>query len=125
MSLLVLSAVAAAGAVGAVCRFSLATALRAVSGSFPYDTLVVNAVGCFLFGLCLGLGAPRWPVPWRAAVVTGFLGAFTTFSAYAGDCVQLLEQRRWLAFGGNLLAENGLGIAALMAGIAVAAALRG
>lgn len=125
MSLPVLCAVAAAGAVGAVCRFTLATALRAASGAFPYDTLVVNLVGCLVFGVCMGLGAPQWQAPVRAAVVTGFLGAFTTFSAFAGDCAQLLEQGRWLALGGNLALQNGLGILAVVAGAAAAAALRG
>ena len=125
MSLSVLCAVAAAGAVGATCRLLLATALRAASGSFPYDTLVVNLVGCLLFGICMGLGAVQWQTPVRAAVVTGFLGAFTTFSAFAGDCAQLLDQGRWWALLGNVAMQNGLGILAVVAGAAAASTLRG
>ena len=98
--------------------------VRGWFGTFPLSTLVVNVVGCLLFGLCHGIGE-RWSPIIQAAVLTGFLGAFTTFSTFAFDCRVLIEQSRWFALLCNLVAQNALGLAAIWAGAALAAALRG
>ena len=77
-----LALVALGGAAGGSARYGLTQAFPDGSG-FPWTTWAVNVVGCFALGLLLtgwvrpGL-APRW---WRPLIGTGFLGAFTTFSA--------------------------------------------
>ena len=77
-----LALVALGGAAGGSARYGLTQAFADGSG-FPWTTWAINVVGCFALGLLLtgwvrpGL-APRW---WRPLIGTGFLGAFTTFSA--------------------------------------------
>ncbi|MEM1063089.1 MAG: fluoride efflux transporter CrcB [Planctomycetota bacterium] len=74
--------VACGGAVGATVRWLVATAVDGRSGtSFPIGTLCVNAVGCLAIGY-LSVAAADWPEPRRAAVLTGMLGALTTFSTF-------------------------------------------
>jgi len=88
------------GAAGAVARFgvSLWVAER-VSRGIPWGTLVVNLAGCFVIGIVIGSGlldSARFP-QLRAAAVTGFLGAFTTFSAFSAETWLMIEAGRWSA----------------------------
>jgi len=82
------------GFVGALLRYALSTftqtALRNVN--FPYGTLVVNLLGCFLIGLLSALAELR-PVPpeLRAFLLIGLLGAFTTFSTFSNESLNLLR----------------------------------
>ncbi|WP_341938464.1 fluoride efflux transporter CrcB [Marinimicrobium sp. C2-29] len=87
-------AVALGGALGAMGRFAFTTWLFPVLGpKFPLGTLVANLVGCFLIGLVYvliverGLLAPEF----RPLVMTGFLGALTTFSTFSLDALLLWE----------------------------------
>lgn len=79
--------VALGGALGGVCRFGLSVWLTPLCRGFPYPTLLVNSVGCFIFGLCLGLSAHcslRWLALSQQAnlfVLVGFCGGLTTFSS--------------------------------------------
>jgi fluoride exporter len=81
--------VAMGGAAGSVCRYlmgSLATAT--VPGSqVPVATMIVNVVGAFLIGLLAG--GTQLPGHWRHVLVIGFLGGFTTFSAFSWDTTNL------------------------------------
>ncbi len=62
----------------------------------PLGTLVVNCLGGFLVGVALVV-LQRYPHElWRMALVTGFLGGLTTFSAFSGESLSLLMQGRWL-----------------------------
>jgi fluoride exporter len=70
--------VALGAAVGAPLRYAVATGLD--QERFPRGTLVVNVVGSFLLGLCVGAGATGH---WLALLGTGFCGGFTTYSAFA------------------------------------------
>jgi CrcB protein len=81
----------------------------------------VNLAGCFLFGLVsqLGQGAPWLTPALRVALLAGFLGAFTTFSSFSFDTVQLLESRGWLYAAGYVLAQNVLGITLAVVGMSV------
>ncbi|MCR9247325.1 MAG: CrcB family protein [bacterium] len=124
MNAAALTAVACAGAVGAVCRYVLTECLRGLVGGFPLHTLVVNLVGCLAFGVCFGLGHERWSTVVQAGVFAGFLGSFTTFSTFAFDGRVLLADGRWLLFAGNVIVQNGLGVLAIVGGIAMASAFR-
>ncbi len=90
-----LLAVAAGGAVGAVGRYLVISAVGHIFGTgFPLGTIVVNVVGSFVLGALIeALARVRSPSPeLRAMVVVGVLGAFTTFSTFSMDVVLLYER---------------------------------
>lgn len=117
MQPVVLFAVAGAGALGALSRYLLTLAMRHWFAAVPWPIAIVNIVGCFGFGVVWGLSQGRASHPVAVAVLAGFFGAFTTFSAFAFDGQQLLVERRWLLFVGNLLLQNLLGVAAVWFGV--------
>jgi len=120
VQLSVVLSVAVAGAFGAVSRYLATLSLRGWLGDGPWPVAVVNVVGCFGFGLCWALLHERVSQAVSVAVLAGFFGAFTTFSAFAFDGHELLDQRRLGAFVLNLLLQNALGVAALWLGLTVA-----
>jgi len=91
-----LIAVAIGGACGAVVRFLMSSGLYHWLGrGFPYGTLVVNVVGSFLIGLlteALILQRVTIAFDYRAAILVGFIGAFTTFSTFSLETIYLIEQ---------------------------------
>ncbi|MGS2722166.1 fluoride efflux transporter CrcB [Porticoccus sp. GXU_MW_L64] len=87
-------AVAFGGALGAVCRFGVNTLVFPLLGErFPLGTLLVNLVGSFLMGFLYVLVADKGVLPgeWRNLLMVGFLGAFTTFSAFSLDALALWQ----------------------------------
>ena len=92
--------VAAGGAAGAVARFLLGMSMASMVPG-PWPTLVVNVLGSFVIGLMIGaLAGSDWFESWgRFLLVTGLLGGFTTYSAFAMDAVVLISQGRWLSAG--------------------------
>lgn len=89
-------AVFALGGLGALARYGLQVLLRADVARFPWATFVVNVVGCALAGaLCMALAARQETSPiLRNALVVGFLGGFTTFSAFAWESFELWQAGR-------------------------------
>ena len=88
----------------------------------PYGTLIVNVTGSLALGLLMGLLAGRLTVPeeLRFLVGIGFLGAYTTFSSFSVETMNLLrEQSAWYALL-NVAANNLAGILAAFAGLALA-----
>ena len=85
-------AVAFGGALGTLFRLAVGECIMAKVESFPYGTIVVNLVGCLIIGLILGLYMQRPDIPqWlRFFLVVGGLGAFTTFSTFAFEMLQLM-----------------------------------
>lgn len=87
--------VAAGGALGALARYLVTAGATAWLGSgFPWGTLIVNVAGSFLLGVLVGLLSAAWTPPgdMRLFLATGFLGAFTTFSAFSLDVVSTFER---------------------------------
>ena len=113
---------ALAGALGTLARYGVGVASVAAFGaSYPYGTFFVNMFGSFLFGLLAGL--PRLSAEWQIILLTGFVGGFTTFSAFAFDNYHLLGQHRYIAFFVNVVSQNVLGIIAVLAGFLLVASL--
>lgn len=92
-------AVAAGGALGAVSRYWLMLWVSAQGGMrFPWGTLLVNVLGSCAIGVLYVLISERIVLTeqWRALLVVGFLGAFTTFSTFSLDALLLLQEGRVL-----------------------------
>ncbi|MBN1440368.1 MAG: fluoride efflux transporter CrcB [Anaerolineales bacterium] len=89
--------------------------------SFPHGTLIINVSGSFLLGVFLALTTERILVDprWRLFFAVGFLGAYTTFSTYTYESVQMILDGNWGLGLLNLLGSNALGILAAAAGIAL------
>jgi len=111
---------------GSSARYFLSRlAARLLSAAFPYGTLFINLSGSFLLGLFLVWTSERVLVDprWRLLVAIGFCGSFTTFSSYAFESFAYLEQGHWFLLGANVLTNNLLCLAAVIAGAALARAL--
>jgi CrcB protein len=112
-----------AGALGTLARYVLAGVVqRLVGGEFPVGTLAVNVLGCFLFGLVWGLSEQRVLLSpeVRLPVLTGFMGAFTTFSTFAFETEALARHAHWWGAVGNLVGHNVLGLLAVVIGLGLA-----
>jgi len=90
------AAVALGAALGAWLRWGLAVWLNGLFPALPPGTLLANLLGGYLIGLALAWFAldPSLPSEWKLFVVTGFLGALTTFSTFSAEVVGLLQQGR-------------------------------
>jgi fluoride exporter len=114
----------AGGAIGTLGRYFLAEWGQSLWGShFPYGTLLVNVTGCLLMGCVVGFAESRYhalvemPYQLRLLLMTGILGAFTTFSSYELEALLLFRQGGWeravLYLAGSIV----LGLLALVLGI--------
>lgn len=111
-----------AGAVGTVARYALSGFVQDRLGAgFPWGTLAVNALGCFLFGLVWTLAEERLLISTqtRFLVLTGFMGAFTTFSTFAFETSAMLRDSEWLLAAGNFAAQNALGLVCVYLGLVI------
>ena len=116
-------AVAAGGAFGALMRWWVAQGVYALLGrGFPFGTLVVNAAGSLAMGVVYVVFFERYEVPpeWRAALVVGFLGAFTTFSTFSMDTLALIQQGEHAKAGMNVVLSVVLCIAGCWLGMTAA-----
>jgi len=87
---------------GALARWQLGLWLNQSQALLPWGTLVANLIGGYLVGVCIGVfqQMPDLDPVWRLALVTGFLGALTTFSSFSAEVVSMLQGGRYaLALG--------------------------
>ncbi|MEI6759457.1 MAG: fluoride efflux transporter CrcB [Betaproteobacteria bacterium] len=99
--MLAVIAICIGASLGALARWGLGLWLNP-GALLPLGTLAANLVGGYLVGICVAVfGAlPQLDPVWRLALVTGFLGALTTFSSFSAEVVgMLLQQRYALALG--------------------------
>jgi fluoride exporter len=109
--------VAVAGAAGTLLRYLMGGWIaRATGGAFPWDTFVINTLGCLAIGAVAGFvdkGA-LLPPPMRVALMVGFIGGFTTFSTFALDAFRLVAASQWAAAAGYVMLTNLIGFAAVL-----------
>lgn len=111
--------VALGGALGAVARAVLSTAILSRWPShWPVGTIVVNVTGCLLLGLFIGILAtrPQLSPAWRAFTAVGVLGAFTTFSTFEHETLVLLQRGDAGSAVGNVAISLIAGLAAVWMG---------
>jgi len=108
--------VALGGGLGAVFRYLIANVGQSLTTSdFPLGTLIVNIVGCALIGLVTALLAGsliQHRETFRLLLIVGILGGFTTFSTFAIDTFELVEDGKTARAALYVLLSNGIGILA-------------
>ena len=89
--------VSAGAAIGASLRWGLGLWLNSLFSSLAFGTLVTNFIGCFLMGILVAVFwmFPQFSSEWRLFLVTGFLGALTTFSSFSGEVIELFFKEEW------------------------------
>jgi CrcB protein len=112
--------VAIGGGVGSVTRYLTSVWAAGRFGvDFPYGTLLVNVVGCYLIGLFMVLATERFMLPahWRLLVASGFLGGLTTFSSFSYESLKLVQDGALVSAFQNIAANLVTGLAATWLGI--------
>ena len=112
---------ALAGAMGTVARYGVSHLIhRSFGGHFPWGTVTVNMTGCFLFGLIWTLAEDRTVISSqsRLLLLTGFMGAFTTFSTFAFETSYFLQKAEWQSAAGNAVGQLVTGVALVFLGTA-------
>lgn len=89
-------AICIGASLGALARWRLGLWLSP-GGLIPWGTLVANLIGGYLIGVCVAVfqALPQLDPAWRLALVTGFLGALTTFSSFSAEVVEMALADRW------------------------------
>lgn len=116
-------AVAVGGSIGATTRYLVSTWAAGRFGTgFPYGTLIVNIVGCFIIGMFMTAATERFIINpyWRLIVTVGFVGGLTTFSSYSYETFQLLEDGSITMVMYNIFGNLILGFFATWLGISMA-----
>jgi CrcB protein len=123
-TLIRLSIIGAGGFTGAVLRFLVSSWVQNRSGSivFPFGTMAVNMIGCFVIGLLTWLVESRamFSMETRSFVLIGLLGAFTTFSTFGNETLGLIRDSRLDLAMANAGLQVVVGVALVWAGRIVA-----
>lgn len=112
------------GAIGSIMRYLMGGWVQDLlrNSSFPYGTLVVNVLGCLLIGALVGVAETRQELSaeYRAFLMIGLLGGFTTFSAFGYETMSLVRDGNLLAGASNAVIHVVVGLAAVWIGYAAA-----
>ncbi|MCD7036335.1 fluoride efflux transporter CrcB [Metabacillus sp. GX 13764] len=109
--------VASGGFFGAIARFSMSNLIKKkYPMRFPIATLVINLLGAFLLGFLIGKGVHQ---SWQLLLGTGFMGAFTTFSTFKLENIQLHADKKWKILTAYLLISYTFGILLAFLGMKV------
>jgi len=112
--------VALGGAIGSVSRFGISELFASkTNSSFPWATLLINLLGCFLIGLLLGLSqryqfASHYSL--RSFFIIGLCGGFTTFSSFSAETMRLFQSSQNIQAISYILASTLLGLALTLLG---------
>ncbi len=120
MNVIILFYIGIGGFLGAISRFLLASfTQRLFSTLFPIGTLSVNVLGSFIIGLAAmyfeNVVAPEY----KALVMTGFLGALTTFSTFSLENVTLIQESDYTRFALNIFLNVTLSVLATIIAIVI------
>jgi CrcB protein len=118
--------IALGGAAGSVSRYVLGGAAQKIAGAaFPIGTLIVNVSGCFLIGILSQhyMNAQTHP-QMRAALITGFCGGFTTFSAFSLETAGLVDGGEYGKAAAYIVLSVSISLLATFAGMATVARLQ-
>ncbi|CCM75759.1 fluoride efflux transporter CrcB [Rhizobium mesoamericanum] len=118
--------VAVGGAIGSVLRYYVSQwALKLAGPAFPWGTLTVNVVGCFVIGVFAEMILKRFDASpeLRLLLITGFLGGLTTFSSFSLDAITLFERGAALSGALYIVASVGLSMAGVICGLALMRAI--
>ena len=109
--------------IGGAMRYLLSTLMKNVCGQgFPWGTLMVNLLGCFLFGMLFAVFGKSNATDntLYLLLTTGICGGFTTFSTFANESVQMLQQGNTWGFVGYVATSVVAGLALIALGYGVA-----
>jgi CrcB protein len=115
--------IALGAAIGANLRYVLSLwAAQQWGTTFPYGTLLINVIGSMAIGFILVLGTTRitMSMPWRLLLITGLLGAFTTFSTFSYETYDLCVRGSWGEAGLNILASVGISLISVFLSASIA-----
>jgi len=120
MNALLIFAVGAGGFLGAISRFLLSIGVQKLTGSsFPYGTLTVNVLGSFIIGFLFLYFEQTVSPAQKALLITGFLGALTTFSTFSLETVLMLQNSLYIKALTNVSLNAALSIGATLLGMIV------
>lgn len=105
------------GALGAIARYLVGTAIASRLGTaWPFGTFVINVSGCFVIAFFLTLTTERVVVAdaWRYFFPVGFVGAYTTFSTYEYETARLVETGEWARALLYVVASTVVGFGAIL-----------
>jgi len=109
---------------GGLARYALTGLIQACFNPlFPIGTLIVNVLGCLAIGFLTAAFAGPLPLreEYRAGILVGILGGFTTFSAFGRETFTLAADREYLYAALNILLSNTLGLTGVWLGARLAA----
>ena len=117
--------VAVAGAIGALIRWGLGTAIGERFPQFPWATMMINVTGSFLLGLLFVVLTERTTASpaMRLTLTTGLMGAYTTFSTFSLETFRLLEDGSTTLALANVAGNLVLGLIAVALGVALGRAV--
>jgi len=94
---------------------------RHFPSAFPWGIFLVNMTGCLLFGVVYAVAETRAGLAGdaRGIVLTGFMGAYTTYSTFAFQSAQFIEKSQWGLAAANLVSQNVLGVLCVFAGFLI------
>lgn len=112
------------GFIGAICRYQFSGWIQSLlkNVTFPFGTLAVNVLGCFVIGFLSYLSYNRsfFTPEVRLFLIIGFLGAFTTFSSFSNETLNLIRDGEWIKGLMNIGVSNIFCLAAVWLGYSVA-----
>lgn len=104
---------------GALGRWGLSLWFNSLFSTFALGTLMANLIGCFFIGILIVFfwQNPQLNYLWKLFLITGFLGAFTTFSSFSSEVVELLMSDKWLNGVGVIFAHVFGGLVCTVLGV--------
>jgi CrcB protein len=115
--------IAAGGALGSLARYWIGSAIVSRTGTrFPYGTFVINITACLIIGFVLTLlgRRPELSPAWRFLIPIGFVGAFSTFSAFEWETFANLQAGAFLIAATYVVLSCFLGLVAVWCGVLLA-----